>query len=597
MSAKQPIVLGIKTTSHDTGAALIANGKVVAIAEERLNRVKHSPNMFPVLAIDYCLKASGCKDGDVDLVAIDESGLRNTEEKVRRFHEKTSNRFMRARIEIINHHDAHAASAFFCSPFNDAAILIVDGAGEKIKTSLGVVGTESETMYRGTGNTITEIHKTLHIRERARYPYTFGVGKLYTLFTEGLANLGHYNEGKLMGLAPYGSDDLLKSFPVERFIKEHNGDIVCNARITFPGIEEFYAKKKVYGAFEAAFRRVMSFLGKKFLRWGVAASFEEPAVFDEVTLPYPRRAKELKLPDKRYNDAAYLAQKVFEEGMFLWGKKIKAITNSDTLCVAGGAGLNIDANKRFLDDVGFKHLFVQPGASDTGIALGCALWAYHQILKQPRFWEMKSAALGREYTENEVSAAIKARASEINVTRSKSVADDAAALIASGKIIGWFQGGGEYGPRALGHRSILCDARDPNMKDNANNKVKHRESWRPFAASILAEKMSEWFDITHPSPFMLLASQVHKDKQSKVPSIVHVDGTCRIQSVTPESNAKYHELLRAFEKKTGVPLVLNTSFNLAGEAIVETPDDAIRCFLSTNMDALVVHEHVITKKK
>jgi carbamoyltransferase len=281
--------------------------------------------------------------------------------------------------------------------------------------------------------------------------------------------------------------------------------------------------------------------------------------------------------------------------MVEWGKKIHATTRAENLCVAGGVGLNIDANKRFLDEVGFKRLFVQPAASDTGIALGCALWGAHQILGLPRFWEMKSASLGRVYTEKEIEAAFQKYTDRIIVRRSKNVSGEAAQLIARGKIIGWFQGGSEYGPRALGNRSILCDARDPHMKDIVNKKVKHREPWRPFAASVLAEKQREWFELDHPSPFMLLAASVVKEKRSLVPSIVHVDGTCRIQSVTREQNAPYYELLQAFEKETGVPLVLNTSFNDAGEPIVETPEDALRCFLNTEMDVLVIEQYVVEK--
>jgi carbamoyltransferase len=590
------VILGLKAVSHDTGAALMVGDKVVAIAEERLNRVKHSHNMFPKLAIDYCLGALGATDKDVDLIVVDQVGSRKERSSADIFRTNMGERFLTTRLEVINHHDAHAAAAFFCSPFQESAVLIVDGSGEKFETPLGVVGTETETLYKGVGNRLTEIHKTLHIRERAGFPYTFGIGKLYTLFTEGIVNLGHYNEGKLMGLGPYGTPDLLKQYPLEHFIKEVGNDVVCNARITFPGVEDFYSKKKVYSGLESFLRRVSRSIGKFFFGMGGSAAFSEPAFFPEVHLLVPRRAKDVQLPDKQYNDAAYLVQKVFEEGMVMWGKKLKTITGSENLCVAGGAGLNIDANKRFLDDVGFKHLFVQPGASDTGIALGCVLFGAHQIFGLPRIWEMKSASLGKVYTEKDIVDAIEARKDEINVSRSKDIATDAAKLVAKGNIIGWYQGGAEYGPRALGNRSILCDARDPGMKDKANNKVKHRESWRPFAASVLAEKMSEWFDITHESPFMLLASQVHKDKQSKVPSIVHVDGTCRIQSVTPESNALYYDLLKAFERESGVPMVLNTSYNLAGEPIVETPADAIRCFLSTNMDALIVHDRIITKK-
>ena len=405
----------------------------------------------------------------------------------------------------------------------------------------------------------------------------------------------------MMGLAPYGSGKLIKTIPPERWYTRVGNHIVCNPKIVFDGIEKVKGVRQIlnvrgqllwlwnmllrrsgYIAFRAAYRKKEPFISA-------------PEFFDDIHLEQGRRNKYDILPTPYRADVAHAVQKVLETVMVEWGKKIHATTRAENLCVAGGVGLNIDANKRFLDEVGFKRLFVQPAASDTGIALGCALWGAHQILGLPRFWEMKSASLGRVYTEKEIEAAFQKYTDRIIVRRSKNVSGEAAQLIARGKIIGWFQGGSEYGPRALGNRSILCDARDPHMKDIVNKKVKHREPWRPFAASVLAEKQREWFELDHPSPFMLLAASVVKEKRSLVPSIVHVDGTCRIQSVTREQNAPYYELLQAFEKETGVPLVLNTSFNDAGEPIVETPEDALRCFLNTEMDVLVIEQYVVEK--
>lgn len=590
-------ILGVKVTSHDTGAALVAGTRVVAIAEERLCRVKHSHNIFPAKSIAYCLEVCKLSPADIDLVVIDQIG-RTEGVRVREIFERNGGAaFSNATIHVLNHHDAHAAHAFFCSPFDDAAVLVVDGAGEKFKTNIGILGTETETMYRGTGTSIVQIQKTIHIRRKTRFPYTTGIGKLYTLLSEEYLNFGHYNEGKMMGLAPYGDLSIFDTYPLAKWWLEHNGDILCNPRFRFAGEENIQKKRESF--FMRSLRVCMRAVGlyALWLRFSPLGEeiVAEPDFFQEIRFTKPQRERSCPLPEPYYAAVARAGQEVLERVMVLWGKKIKAITAAENLCVAGGVGLNIDANKRFLDEVGFKRLFVQPAASDTGIALGCALWGAHQILGLPRFWEMKSASLGRVYSDEEIKRALEAEKGKITVRHSDDAPAEAARLIADGKIIGWFQGGSEYGPRALGNRSILCDARNPKMKDIVNEKVKHREWWRPFAASILAEKQHEWFELSHPSPFMLLAAPVVKEKRALVPSIVHVDGSCRIQSVTHEQNAPYYALLKAFEKETGVPLVLNTSFNDAGEPIVETPADALRCFLNTEMDALVLHDFIITK--
>lgn len=587
-------ILGLKVTAHDTGAALIAGEKVIAISEERLCRVKHSPSIFPHASISYCLAAAGIADADVDLVVIDQTGNRSFKDMRALFYAATHERFRHVRVEVINHHDAHAASAFFASPFDEAAVLVVDGAGEKIQTHLGVLATETETLYRGSGNELSEIRKTMHIRRKSMFPFTFGPAKMYSLISESYLNMGQYNEGKMMGLAPYGDESFLKAFPLHRWLKEMNGHMLCNAEFNFEGgMLRKKREKKIVTAIRALFERLGFNVFNYLSPLGVDTVFR-PRMFEPLNLPRPARRNE-PLPDAYYASVARAAQMVFEEAVLALAKQLKTITGSENLVVSGGAALNIDTNKRFLDDAGFRNLFIQPAASDSGIPLGCALWGAHMILGLPRFWEMKSASLGRSYTDEEVSHALETYKNKITVRRSSAVAVDAAKLIASGKIIGWFQGGSEYGPRALGNRSILGDARNPEMANIINKKVKHREPWRPFAASILTERQREWFELDHPSPFMLLAAPVVLEKRKIVPSIVHVDGSCRIQSVTREAHESYYELLKAFEAKTGVPLVLNTSFNDAGEPMVETPEDALRCFLHTEMDALVLHDYIVTK--
>lgn len=599
-------VLGLKITGHDTGAALISQGRVIAIAEERLNRVKHSFNMFPELAIDYCLNALNVEPKEVNLIVIDQVGTRTRIRIKEMFLEKVGDRFPRASIEVINHHDAHAASAFFCSPFEEAAILVYDGSGEKFETHLGVFATETETLYRGSGNQFHQIQKTMHLREGKVFPYTFGVGKLYSLLSNVYLRFGAYNEGKMMGLAPYGDDSLLKKFREEMWFKEKDGHIVCNSRIAFPGgskIKLLISSKSPQEILKRIIRKIkflLKPLAKNLIKFAYSdfaeEIFVEPKIFPKIYLPKPPRPKDCELPDDYYTNVAYAGQQILEKVATLWGKKLKGITKSENLCVAGGVGLNIDANKRFLDTVGFKHVFIQPAASDTGIALGSALYGLHVILNQPRFSIMKNASLGKKYSGAEIKSAIEERKSEIVVKTFNNIAEETAKLISQGKIIGWFYGGSEYGPRALGHRSILADPRVKDMKDILNNKVKHREPWRPFAASILRESMSKYFELEEESPFMLLAAKVKEEKQKLIPSVVHVDGTSRIQSVTKEENGHYYDLIAAFNKITGVPLILNTSFNLAGEPIVETPKDALNCFLSTQMDFLVLENYLISKK-
>lgn len=600
-------VLGLKIKKHDTGAALISGGRIVAIAEERLNRVKHSRDMFPKLAISYCLDALRIKPEEVDLVVIDQTDLHSVARMKEFFLSQTGGLFARADIRVMNHHDAHASSAFFASPFADAAILVYDGAGEKFKTHLGVLAVETDTLYHGSGNRFVELQKTVHLRGAKEFPYTFGVGKLYAFLSQFYIGFGPYNEGKMMGLAPYGDDSLLKAIPPEQWFCERNGHILCNARISFPhrSVAERLGRGADFAALWRRFQNKMRMRWASFLKHLLRAlqrrydkeRFAEPDFFAPIALPYPPRGDSaVALPDRYYSSVAYAGQKILEQVAVAWGRRLKQITGSKNLCVAGGVGLNIDANKKFLDEVGFDHIFVQPGASDTGIPLGCALYGYHVILNQPRHYIMESASLGRPYGEEEILQAIERRHDKISAIREPDIATTVARLLADGNIVGWFYGGSEYGPRALGHRSILCDARRADMKDILNIKVKRRESWRPFAASVLREYMSDYFEITEESPFMLLAASVRDEKRKQVPAVVHVDGTCRIQSVTGKANGRYYNLIAAFHRITGVPLVLNTSFNLGGDPIIETPTDAIECFLKTKMDYLVLEEYLVSKK-
>ena len=588
-------ILGVKINGHDTGAALIFGEDVVAIAEERLNRVKHSPGMFPRLAIDYCLKKSKLKPEEIDMILIDQVNLRSGNKLEDRFKKETKNIFTKAKVHIVNHHHAHAASTFFCSPFEEAAVLVYDGTGEKFRTHLGVYATETDSLYFGNGNNFYQIHKNIHLREGRYFPYTLGIGKLYTRISE-YCNFGPYNEGKLMGLAPYGNDSILKIHPYDKWCKEYNGDILCNSQIIYPDLpwrkREFdFSWPTIRRKIIIMLRPIIRIIMRRFTEDGIF----EPEIFPPIKLSRPKRTNE-KLPDNYYASVAYAAQKVFERVGILLGKQLKNITRSENLCVAGGCGLNIDANMNFLSKVGFKNIFIQPASSDTGIPLGLALYGYHVIEGKPRFYQMKSASMGRAYLEEEILDALTKNSQQIEYNKPENITLEVAKYIADGKIIGWFYGGSEYGPRALGHRSILCDASNKEMKDVLNLKVKHREPWRPFAASVLEERVGDYFEFNGVSPFMVMASNVREEKRDKIPSVTHVDGTCRIQTVNAKDNARYYDLLKNFDNLTGIPVVLNTSFNLGGEPIVENPEDAIRTFLATKMDHLVLDNFIVSKK-
>lgn len=578
-------ILGVKITGHDTGAALIADKKVIAIAEERLNRVKHSPKMFPHLSIEYCLNHLNIAPKDIDMVLIDQINLRSRIKMAEIFERETRGSFSRAQVHVVNHHDAHAASAFFCSPFEEAAVLVYDGTGEKFSTHLGVSATETDTLYVGRGTNLYQINKNLHLREGRFFPYTFGIGKLYSYISE-YCNFGHLNEGKLMGLAPYGDDSVLKKHPYDEWCREYNGTVVCNSRITYPG-ELVPLRRRV----RRFLRPIVRFIQRYATEDGVCYA----DLFPEITLEKPKRTSEPLPDDPYYTAVARAAQNIFERVALLFGRHLKHVTGLDNLCVAGGCGLNIDANMNFLSGADFKNIFVQPASSDTGISLGLALYGYHVIAGKPRFYEMKTASLGRAYSEDEILEALHERGDEITYAKRPDIASEVARLIRDGRIIGWFYGGGEYGPRALGHRSILCDARGKDMRDILNMRVKHREPWRPFAASVLAERVGDCFDYNGASPFMLLAARV--TSTIPIPSVTHVDGTCRIQTVTEAANGRYYDLIRNFYELTGTPLILNTSFNLGGEPIVESPRDALKTFLATEIDYLVIDDYLISKKK
>ena len=586
-------VLGIKFLNHDAGAALIAGERVMAISEERLNRVKHSPNTFPLRSIDYCLQGLGLKHADITLVVTDAVSHDSRLENFRKESEaKIRSLFPNADFRLVNHHDAHAASAFFCSPFREAAVLVHDGAGEQFHSPFGGTVAETDTTYYGEGNRLYEIHKTVHPTKGNTFSVTTGIGWVYSWLTVNYLGLGSFNEGKMMGLAPYGDTSILEQFPLERWCKEYRGELFCNPKLSYVPPSFLVMVQKITSVRKLF--KVLMFRVHSMVR-NTRRSRQD--LFEEIVLPNPPRPKSLQLPDQYYSSVAYAGQKVLEEVTLRVCSKLFGITRSTNIAIAGGVGLNIDANTRIINETGFKHIFIQPAASDCGIPLGAALWGFHVILGRPRFFTMTHAYLGKSYEEGDIHQALAFRAHEISFSKSSSIAKDTASILSEGNIVGWFQGASEYGPRALGHRSILADARVPEMRDIVNKRVKHREMWRPFAASVLKERVGDFFDLTEESPFMILLATVPQEKRTRIPSVVHVDGTCRIQTLTKEANGLYYDLVNDFYSLTGVPLVLNTSFNLAGEPIVETPTEALDSFLRTDMDYLVMGHYIITKKK
>lgn len=550
-------VLGIHALCHDAGAALICGDKVSAISEERLSRKKYDP-AFPYKSISYVLGSCGLDDiNDVDLVVFSHVE-RSSEEILSAIKSKLK---YEGKPHYVRHHDAHAASAFFMSPFDDSAVLIVDGCGSWIDetetgadrhylASLTWKLREIQSFYRGSGNGFTLIRRTNYSPS-----HSIGIGILYALGSM-ILGFGEMGSGKLMGLAAYGGrKPLFKS----AFFSNFEGDIVA------PGIRGLDAMMP-----------------------------ENMPVYAEKLFKTKPRKKNGRITN-RHAEIAWFIQKETEAVMLALANHTYDMTRCGNLCLSGGVGLNCIANKLILDGTPFENVFIQPAATDTGIPLGCALYGYHVVLGRPRKFTLDNVFLGRKYSGSEIEKSMN-ECEGIKYSKPKDLLKKCAGLLADGRVIGWFQGESELGPRALGHRSILADPRDPDMKDHLNNHVKFREPFRPYAPAVLEGFTEEFFDLSHPSPFMLLSADVHENKRELIPAVVHVDGTSRIQTVSKKDDARFHGLIKEFHKITGVTLVLNTSLNVAGEPIAESPGDALRILLSTEMDFLVIEDFLVEKK-
>jgi carbamoyltransferase len=465
-----------------------------------------------------------------------------------------------AKFHRVEHHQAHLASAFFVSPFERAALLSADGLGDFASTMWGI----------GSGS-------RMEIADAIAFPHSLGL--YYTAVTQYLGFLKFGDEYKVMGLAAYGEPERLEAFrDIVRFEANGNG---AGFRL---GLEYFVHHRTGPEMSWAEADRTPT-LGKLFSeemprRLGAARSPEEP------------------LEQRHRNLAASLQARLEEVYLGMLGKLAKA-TARKAICLAGGVAFNCVANGKIFENTPFEQVYVQPAAGDGGLAVGAAYYVWHQKLGKPRSFVMDHAYWGPEFSAAEMRAAMEAsglRREGYNVAELpvQAVTQRAAAIIADGKILGWFQGRAEWGPRALGNRSIVADPRRADMKDILNRRIKHREIFRPFAPSILAEVTGEWFEKSHPSPFMTLAYAVRPEKRALIPAPTHVDGTGRLQTVTREANPRYHALISAFRDLTGVPVVLNTSFN-DNEPIVCRPEEAIDCFLRTKMDALVLGHFLVTR--
>ncbi len=562
--------LGVSAFLHDSSACLTHNGRIVAFAQEdRFNRDKHSP-VFPVQSIKYCLKTAGISVDDLDCVIFfckPWMALRRRIPLILRYAPKSIKwgdeyspkffdmiRFPRifkghfphktstARFYFVDHHQAHLASAFFVSPFEDAAILSADGAGE-IATAV---------LARGEGNRIFTI-KEVNMPHSLGYYYTSCCQYLGFRHFEYIPDDA---EGKVMGLSSYGEPEFIDFFHKLITVTPDGGFQM--------DLDYFWHQ---YG-----WKRYFSDLYVKELG--------------------PPRLKTDPLEHRHENIAASLQKgledKVLELLHILYGK-----VGSKNLCLAGGVTLNCVMNGRILRESPFRRIFIQPAAGDSGTTLGGCLYYYHQMKNMPRDFIMEHASWGPEFSDSDCRQALEAKG--LRYEYCESIASRVAKLLADGNIVGWYQGRNEVGPRALGNRSILADPRDPGMKDKINSRVKFREPFRPFAPSVLEEDLDEYFEGAVRSPFMLLVFKVKADKQELVPAITHVDGTSRVQSVDKNIQPLYHQMISEFKRITGIPMVLNTSLNVKGEPIVCTPQDAIECFLKTGMDALCLGNYLVMK--
>ncbi len=593
-------ILGVSAFYHDSAAAVVVDGEVVAAAqEERFTRVKHDAG-FPAQAVAYCLREAALKPDQLDYVAFYDKPLTKFERLLETYFafaprgfrsfaqalplwlkeklhlRRTLRRAVgsgRPPLVFLDHHESHAASAFFPSPYEEAAILTLDGVGEWTTTAHG----------HGAGNRITLTH---HLQ----FPHSLGL--LYSAFTYYCGFKVNSGEYKLMGLAPYGR-------PVYR-------DAILRHLLDLKDDGSFWLDMTYFNYCQG-----LTMTGRRFHR----------------LFGGPPRRPESNL-EQRHMDLAASVQAVTEEVMLRMARAIHRQRPCQNLVLAGGVALNCVANGRLLREGPFESIWIQPAAGDAGGALGSALFVWHQLLNRPRQPRPQDgqhgSLLGPRFSPDDVRRCLReVEAPYQHFPDETELLEHTAGLLAEGKVVGWFQGRMEFGPRALGARSILGDPRSPRMQALMNLKIKFRESFRPFAPAVLAERAAEWFDLPrgHDSPYMLLVAPVRDEHRlplseehrhclesdpdlcrrvnvlrSTVPAVTHVDYSARVQTVDEGRNPRFYRLLRAFERRTGCPVLVNTSFNVRGEPIVCSPQDAYRCFRATEMDALVLEDCVLLKE-
>ncbi len=566
-------ILGLASATHDSGLAILEDGKPrLVLEEERLNREKRT-TAFPRHCVIEAFgpRAAGLRDIDVITTPWDQRRLRTHFGRVllaglpyslnllrenshspqrneivrinavlsRRLRRIIGDEFDLPRILPVGHHDAHAA-AFFVSPFEEANVLVMDGFGDDASTSI----------YSGHGNRLVR-HWSQSILD--------SLGLVYTFVTRFLGFKGFSDEGKVMALAACGDD-----------------------------------------SYVSRFREVITLLDEG--RYAVDMSYFNYGKYGELKPLAPKfyevfgseRAPGGKLED-RHLAVAYALQAVTEDVVLHVVRAMNSQRPCDNLVLSGGVALNCVANAKILEETDVRRVWVPPCASDTGAPLGSALWHWHQNLGKLRGFELTHAYYGLEYSDEQIVQALNEAGLESELLEEGELIERVARDLADGRIVGWFQGRFEMGPRALGNRSILADPRNAEMRDLLNAKIKHREAFRPFAPAVLEERAAEFFDVSQPDPFMTLAPRVRLDKQTKLPAAVHVDGTGRIQTVSRETNSRYYDLIDAFGRLTGIPVLLNTSFNRQ-EPIVSRPSEAVSCYLRTGMDVLAIGDRYVTDR-
>ncbi|MHB8216524.1 MAG: carbamoyltransferase family protein [Candidatus Sulfotelmatobacter sp.] len=572
-------ILGINAYHGDAAAAIIKDGQLIAaVEEERFNRKKHCAG-FPALAINYCLEAAGISLDQVEHVGISRDPSAHLHKKVLFSLTKLANlsgliatrlanaakiRDLRqelaralgvapskdAQFHNVEHHKAHMASSFFVSPFERAAILSIDGFGDFISTMWGI----------GQGNRID-------VLGRVEYPHS--VGALYTATSQYLGFTKYGDEGKVMGLAPYGQPRYRAAF--RDIIRTDNSD---GFKLNLDYF--LHHSEGVEMTWDEGSPTIGRMFSEKFIdTFGPARSASEPITSKE-------------------EDIAASLQARLEEVAFHILNRLYEMTKVDRLCLAGGVALNSVMNGKIPLHTPFKSIFVQPAAGDSGTAVGVCYYIHNMILQQPRSFVMEHAYTGPEFSDGQIERLLNESGILYRKLADGELTQVAAQAISDGKIVGWFQGRMEFGPRALGNRSIIVDPRRSEMKDTLNARIKKREPFRPFAPSILEDRVGEYFEQTHPSPTMLMVYQVKKDKQAAIPAVTHVDGSGRLQTVSRATNPRYFQLISDFDKLTGVPVVLNTSFN-EDEPIVCSPEEALNCFLRTRMDVLFLGNYMVQR--